>query len=111
MMPPIGMLIGRVDFTNLFITLGAGNYASLSEAQQAGAPTINYGIFLNNVIQFIIMAFVIFLIIRQINRLKRNEEITPSSPTVKECPFCTTSIPIKASKCPQCTADIDVATT
>lgn len=110
-MPPIGMLIGRVDFTNLFITLDANRYTSLAEAQLAGAPTINYGLFINNVIQFIIMAFIIFLIIRQINRLKRKEEIAPSRPHVKECPFCTSSIPIKASKCPQCTADIEVATT
>ncbi|MFZ3589192.1 large conductance mechanosensitive channel protein MscL [Bacillus sp. DJP31] len=105
-MPTLGMLIGKVDFTNLFITLDAGDYQTLADAQKAGAPTINYGIFINNVIQFIIMAFVIFLVIRQINRLRRKEEKAPSSPTQKECTYCTTSIPIKASRCPQCTADL-----
>jgi large conductance mechanosensitive channel len=105
-MPPIGLLIGRVDFSKLFVNLGPGHYNTLAEAQEAGAPTINYGHFINNVIQFIIMALVIFLIIRQINRLKRKEEVAPSSPIKKECPFCITSIPLKATKCPQCTANL-----
>lgn len=105
-MPPIGMIIGRVDFTNLFFTLGPEEYATLAEAQKAGAATINYGQFINNVIQFIIMAFVIFLIIRQINRLKRKEEVKPATPDTKECPFCITKIAAKATKCPQCTANL-----
>jgi large conductance mechanosensitive channel len=110
-MPPIGMLFGKVDFTNLFFTLGKQEYQTLAEAQKAGVPTINYGLFINNIIQFLIVAIVIFLVIRQINKLKRKEEKSSPSPTNKECPFCTTSIPIKASKCPQCTANLDGALT
>ncbi|MBM7659794.1 large conductance mechanosensitive channel [Bacillus mesophilus] len=110
-MPPIGMLLGKVDFTNLFYTLGNKDYKSLSEAQEAGAATINYGIFLNNIIQFLITAFVIFLVIRKINKLKRKEEKVPSAPTDKKCPYCITAIPLKAIKCPQCTADLDLVTT
>ncbi|MBM6617103.1 large conductance mechanosensitive channel protein MscL [Bacillus suaedaesalsae] len=105
-MPPIGMLIGKVDFANLFITLGPEEYKTLADAQEVGAATINYGQFINNVIQFVIMAFVIFLIIRQINRLKRKEEVKPTTPDTKECPFCITKIAAKAKKCPQCTADL-----
>jgi large conductance mechanosensitive channel len=103
-MPPIGLLLGKVDFSNLFINLSAKDYSTLAEAKAAGAATINYGLFLNTVIDFIIVAFVIFLFIRQINRLKRQPE--PAAPDTKECPYCFTVIPVKATRCPHCTAEI-----
>ncbi len=106
LMPPIGLLLGRVDFTNLFINLSGQPYGSLEEAQAAGAATINYGLFLNTVLDFIIVAFVIFLLIRQVNRLKRESEALPAEPTTKECPYCLSTIPIKATRCPQCTSEI-----
>ncbi len=105
MMPLLSMLNGKVDFTNLFITIGSGDFATLAEAEIAGVPTINYGIFINNIIQFIIMAFVIFVFIRQINRFKRKEE--KESTVLKECTFCTTSIPFRAAKCPYCTSNLE----
>lgn len=103
-MPPIGLVLGKVDFSNLFLNLSGKDYATLAEAKAAGAVTINYGAFLNTVIDFIIVAFVIFLIIRQINRLKREEP--PAAPDKKDCPYCFTVIPIKATRCPHCTAEI-----
>ena len=106
LMPPIGLLLGRVDFTNLFINLSGQPYGSLEEAQAAGAATINYGLFLNTVLDFIIVAFVIFLLIRQVNRLKRESEALPAEPTTKECPYCLSTIPIKATRCPHCTSEI-----
>jgi len=109
LMPPIGLLLGRVDFSNLFINLSGQPYASLAEARAAGAPTINYGIFLNNVIDFLIVAFAIFLLIRAINRLSRQKEGAPEAPTTKECPFCFSAIPIKATRCPECTSALQAA--
>jgi large conductance mechanosensitive channel len=106
-MPPIGLLLGKVDFSNLFIDLSGKGYATLAEAKAAGAATINYGLFLNTVIDFIIVAFVIFLIIKQINRMKREE--APAPPDTKECPYCYTVIPVKATRCPNCTAEIKAA--
>ena len=106
LMPPIGLLLGRVDFTNLFINLSGQPYGSLEEAQAAGAATINYGLFLNTVLDFIIVAFVIFLLIRQVNRLKHESEAPPAEPTAKECPYCLSTIPIKATRCPHCTSEI-----
>jgi large conductance mechanosensitive channel len=106
-MPPIGLLLGKVDFSSLFIDLSGKGYATLAEAKAAGAATINYGLFLNTVIDFIIVAFVIFLIIKQINRMKRQE--APADPVTKECPYCFTSIPIKATRCPNCTAELKAA--
>ncbi len=106
LMPPIGLLLGRVDFTNLFLNLSGQPYSSLEEAQAAGAATINYGLFLNTVLDFIIVAFVIFLLIRQVNRLKRESEALPAEPTTKECPYCLSTIPIKATRCPHCTSEI-----
>lgn len=103
-MPPIGLLLGKVDFSNLFINLSDKDYSTLAEAKAAGAATINYGLFLNTVIDFIIVAFVIFLVIRQINRLKRQQE--PAAPDTKECQYCFTVIPVKATRCPHCTAEI-----
>ena len=108
-MPPIGKLLGGVDFSNLFINLGDGEYASLAEAQEAGVATINYGVFFNTVLDFLIVAFVIFMVIRSFNKLKKKEEAPPAEPTTKDCPKCFTEIPIKASRCPHCTSDIQAA--
>jgi large conductance mechanosensitive channel len=105
-MPPIGLVLGRVDFSSLFINLSGQPYASLAEAKAAGAPTINYGVFLNTVIDFVIVAFAIFLLVRFINRLSRQPETTPPAPTTRECPFCLSSIPLRATRCPQCTSTL-----
>ena len=107
LMPPIGALLGKVDFSNLFIDLSGQKYASLAAAQEAGAATINYGLFLNTVLDFIIVAFVIFLLIRQVNRMKREEPKAPAEPTTKPCPYCFTDIPIKATRCPHCTSQLE----
>ncbi len=106
-MPPIGLLLGRVDFSNLFIVLsGRGtSYATLAEAQAAGAVTLNYGAFINTIINFVIVAFAVFLLIKNINRLKR-EEPAPE-PTTKECPYCFSVIPIKAKRCAFCTSSLE----
>ena len=109
-MPPIGLLLGGVDFSELFITLSEGEFASLAEAQEAGAATINLGVFINTILNFIIVAFAIFLLIRAINRMKKEEEAAPEpEPTTKECPFCCSDIPIKASRCGQCTSELSTA--
>jgi large conductance mechanosensitive channel len=108
-MPPIGLLLGNVDFTNFFAVLKqgtvAGPYASLVDAQKAGAVTINYGMFANTIISFLIVAFAVFLLIRQINRFKRQEE-APVEPTTKDCPYCLSSIPYKATRCAHCTSEL-----
>ena len=106
LMPPIGLVLGRVDFSNLFIDLSRQGYSSLADAQAAGAPTINYGMFLNTLIDFLIVAFAIFLVIRAVNRLQRKEEAAPPEPDTKECPYCFTSIAIKATRCPNCTSQL-----
>ena len=108
-MPPIGKLMGGVDFSNLFINLSEGSYASLAEAQEAGAATLNYGLFINTVIDFVIIAFAIFMVIRTMNRLKRKEEAPPAEPTTKDCPQCLSSIPIKATRCAHCTSEVPAA--
>jgi large conductance mechanosensitive channel len=105
LMPPIGLLLGKVDFSNLYIDLSGGHYASLAAAKDAGAATINYGSFLNTIIDFLIVGFVIFLIIRQINRLQKPTP-KPVAPSTKECPYCLTSIPMKATRCPACTSEL-----
>ena len=109
-MPPIGLLLGGVDFANLFVLLKAGSpagpYASLADAKAASAVTINYGMFVNVVITFVIVAFVVFLLVRGINRLKRKEEAPPPEPTTKECPYCLSAIPIKATRCAYCTSEL-----
>ncbi|HYM12761.1 MAG TPA: large conductance mechanosensitive channel protein MscL [Bryobacterales bacterium] len=107
LMPPIGLLLGKVDFTNLFVNLGAQPYATLADAKKAGAATINYGLFLNTVLDFLIVAFVIFLMIRQINRLKR--EPAPVEATTRDCPYCLQSIPLKAVRCAHCTSALTAA--
>ena len=107
LMPPIGLILGNVDFSNLFINLTRGHYDTLKAAKDAGAATINYGLFIQALIDFLIVAFVIFIIIKQVNRLKRKPaEVAPST---KECTFCASDIPIKAIKCPQCTSDLKAA--
>jgi len=105
-MPPIGLLLGKIDFSTLFINLSGQPYASLAQAKAAGAATINYGTFINTVIDFVIVAFVIFLLIRQVNKLKRQPEPVPAVPTTKECPYCLSVIPIKAIRCPYCTSEL-----
>jgi large conductance mechanosensitive channel len=109
-MPPIGLLLGNVDFSNLFIVLKqgatAGPFATIAEAQKAGAVTINYGLFANTVISFVIVAFAVFLLIRAINKLQREEEAPPEEPTTKECPHCLSTIPIKATRCGHCTSEL-----
>jgi len=104
-MPPIGMAIGRIDFKSLFIALNGQTYASIADAQKAGAPTINYGVFLNTVLEFLIVAFVVFLMVRQLNRLKTP---APAPPTedARDCPFCVSRISSKASRCPHCTSEL-----
>lgn len=104
-MPPLGLILGRVDFTNLFIPLNGQAYPTLAAAKEAGAPSINYGVFLNNVISFLILAVVIFFLVRGVNRLRRHAE-TPKEPTTKTCPYCQSVIPIKATRCPDCTSQL-----
>jgi len=109
-MPPIGLLLGNVDFSNIFVVLRegkvAGPYASVAAAKSAGAVTINFGVFVNTIITFLIVAFAVFLLIRTINRLRRQEEAPPPVPTTKECTYCFSSIPVKATRCPQCTSEL-----
>jgi large conductance mechanosensitive channel len=114
LMPPIGLLLGNVDFSNLFITLkegakAAGPYASLAAAKAAGAVTLNLGLFINTVISFLIIAFAVFLVIKGLNRMKREEAAPPAEPTTKECPFCLSTIPLKATRCPHCTSELGAA--
>jgi large conductance mechanosensitive channel len=104
LMPPIGRLLGGVDFSNLFIALNGQHYDTLAAAKAAGAATLNYGLFLNTVINFLIVAFAIFLLVKQVNRLKR--EPAAVAPTTKECPLCFSTIPLKATKCAHCTAEL-----
>jgi len=109
-MPPIGLLLGKLDFSNLFIVLrhgkDAGPYVSLATAKAAGAVTFNYGIFVNTIINFLIVAFAIFLVIRYMNKLKKQKEIPVAIPTTKNCSFCFSVIPIKATRCPNCTSEL-----
>ncbi|MBC7263446.1 MAG: large conductance mechanosensitive channel protein MscL [Chloroflexi bacterium] len=110
LMPPIGLLLGKVDFSNLFINLSGRPYTSLADAKAAGAATINYGVFLNTVIDFIVVAFAVFLLIRQVNRLWQ-PEAPPAAPTTKECPYCLSTIPIQATRCAYCTSELKAAKT
>jgi large conductance mechanosensitive channel len=104
LMPPIGLLLGKVDFSNLFLNLSGTAYPSMAAAKEAGAATLNYGLFLNTVVDFLIVAFAIFLVVKQMNRLKRAE--APAPVTTKDCPFCASAIPLKATRCPHCTSEI-----
>jgi len=104
LMPPLGLVIGKVDFANLFYSLTGKPFDSVAAAKAAGAPTLNYGIFINNVLNFIIVAFVIFLLVRQVNRFKRQP--APVPPSTRECPYCLSAIPLKATRCSSCTAEV-----
>jgi large conductance mechanosensitive channel len=105
LMPPIGLILGRVDFGNLFLALDGQTYASLKAAQDAGAPTINYGLFITTLINFIIIAFVMFLMVRAANRFKQ-KSLPEGAPSTKECPYCYSTIPTKATRCPECTSEL-----
>ena len=105
-MPPIGLVLGGVDFSNLFINLSQTPYATLAEAQAAGAPTLNYGVFVLTVLDFVIVAFVVFMLVRAVNRMQRPK---PAAPTAKDCPYCLSSIPLKATRCPHCTSELGAA--
>jgi len=109
LMPPLGLVLGKVDFSSLFIDLSGTHPASLASAKQAGAPTINYGVFLQAMLDFLIVAFVIFLLIKQVNRLTAKPAGPSADPTTKECPRCCSMISIKATKCAHCTSDLKAA--
>ncbi len=108
LMPPIGLILGGVDFGNLFISLTGHTYESLAAAQEAGAPTLNYGLFIQGVINFLIIAFVIFLIVRMANRLQRPQPAQPAETATKECPYCLSGIPRAATRCSHCTSELPV---
>jgi large conductance mechanosensitive channel len=107
LMPPLGMLLGGVDFTNFFLVMKEGTapgpYASLADAKMAGAVTVNYGVFINSIVSFLIVAFAVFMLIRAMNASRRQQ---PAAPSTKECQFCASTIPIKATRCPQCTSQL-----
>lgn len=105
LMPPVGLLLGNVDFTNIFWSLSGEKFKSLADAQAAGAATINIGLFINTLINFIIIAIVLFLIIKSINKMSK-PKVAPVKPEMKDCPYCLTSIPLKASRCPNCTSQL-----
>jgi large conductance mechanosensitive channel protein len=107
LMPPLGLLLGGLDFSNLFVDLSGGGYATLAAAKEAGAPTLNYGIFINTVLDFLIVAFAIFMVVKQMNRLKK--QAPPPPPNTRECPECMSQIPLKAKRCSQCTAAVQPA--
>lgn len=109
LMPPIGMLLGKVDFGNLFYTLSGEAHDTLAAAKEAGAVTVNYGVFFNHIFNFLIVAFAVYLLIRQVNRLKRAEDQAAAPPTAKDCPFCKMSVPLAATRCGHCTSDLKTA--
>jgi len=106
LMPPIGLALGKVDFSNLFVDLSGKGYASIQAAKEAGAATLNYGIFINTIIDFVIVAFAIFLMVRWINKLREKPGQAKAQPTTKNCPYCVSNIPIQATRCPQCTSQL-----
>ena len=107
LMPPLSLLLGRVNFSNLFITLSGETFATLEEAKKAGAVTLNYGQFIGTVIDFLFIAFAVFILVKQVNRMRR--PAPAPEVTTKDCPFCTSAIPLKAIRCPQCTSDLKQA--
>ncbi len=107
LMPPIGLALGAVDFSNLFINLSSKHYATIADAKKAGAPTLNIGLFLNTIIDFVIIAFAVFLLVRWINHLTGADKPQPAN--TKDCPFCATTIPLAASRCPHCTSELKAA--
>jgi large conductance mechanosensitive channel len=110
-MPPIGLLLGRVDFANLFLTLKGGDpmgpYLTLADAQAAGAVTMNYGVFINSIVSLLITGFAVFMLVRGVNRLRRQKPAPPAAPTTKDCPYCLSKIPIAATRCPNCTSHLE----
>jgi len=104
MMPPIGRLVGHADFSNLFVTLTGQHYDTVAAAKAAGAATLNYGMFLNTIVNFLIVAFAVFLLVRQVNRLMPKP--APAAPTTRDCPYCLSAVPLKATKCAHCTSDL-----
>lgn len=108
LMPPLGLLLGGADLSNLFITLGPETYATLAEATEAGAPVLRYGVFLNTVVEFLIVAVALFLVIRKMNQLQP-KPAPPPAPATKDCPYCLSKIPEKATRCPQCTSEVVTA--
>jgi large conductance mechanosensitive channel len=110
LMPPIGLLVGKVDFSNLFLTLSGGHFQTVAEAKSGGAVTLNYGMFVNTLINFLIVAFAVFLLVKQVNAFKRKLEPKPSPvPATKECPYCKSKVHIDAVKCPNCTSELKKA--
>jgi large conductance mechanosensitive channel len=110
-MPPLGVVLGSVDFSNLFVNLSGKPVQSIAEAKQAGVPTLNYGLFINNVLDFVIVALAVFLLVRQVNRLKSWQHANSKEPTTKPCPYCLSTIAYKATRCPNCTSQLDAAAT
>jgi large conductance mechanosensitive channel len=108
LMPPLGLIISGERFSGLFISLTGQQFATLEEAQAAGAPTLNYGLFINSLVDFLIVAFAVFLLVRQVNRLMRPRE-APAAPSTRQCPYCLSGIPLMATRCPQCTSLLEVA--
>jgi large conductance mechanosensitive channel len=106
LMPPIGMLLGHADFSNLFISLSGTHYDTIAAAKAAGAATINYGLFLNTIINFLIVAFAVFLLVRQVNRFTAKPAPALAAPTTRDCPYCLSAVPLKATKCAQCTSEL-----
>jgi len=110
LMPPIGLVLGKVDFSNLYLNLSDASFTTLADAQKAGAPIVKYGAFINTIIDFLIVSFIIFLVVRAANRLQQKLQEEPkAAPTTKECPYCLSMIPIKATRCAHCTTDLKAA--
>ncbi|MBQ7776276.1 MAG: large conductance mechanosensitive channel protein MscL [Lachnospiraceae bacterium] len=107
LMPVLSLFTGKLDFANWFVALDGNKYMTIAEAQEAGAATLNYGNFISGIINFVIMAFVVFMIVKGINKLKKEEEKAPAAPTTKKCPYCKTDIPLEATKCPHCTSTLE----
>ncbi|ABK99302.1 large conductance mechanosensitive channel protein MscL [Pelobacter propionicus] len=105
-MPPVGMIMGKMDFASLFLNLSGTEYATLAEAKKAGAATLNYGIFISTIVDFLIMAFVVFLMVKQINRMKKEAPAPVAASDSKDCPFCLSPIPLQATRCPHCTSNL-----
>lgn len=104
LMPPLGLALGNVNFASMFIDLSGKGFATLEEAKKAGAPTLNYGAFLQSIVDFVLVAFPVFLLVRSVNKLKKKEE--PAPPSTKECPYCISAVPIKATRCAHCTSEL-----
>jgi large conductance mechanosensitive channel len=108
LMPPLGLVISGERFSNMFVSLNRQFYPTLAAAQEAGAPTLNYGLFINNIVDFLIVAFAVFLLVRQVNRLMR-PKAAPDAPSTRQCPYCFSGIPPQATRCPQCTSQLEAA--